>query len=127
MGTHFDTINEISDDGVSVEVYYTGPIVDEGVAPSGGVTPGALITYSDNADAYAEAAADATSVIGYAGGNVLAADPAEGTASDLRTDYAEDERFPIRGCKGDVFWGIIASLTSYVSFATSPGVAGSYS
>lgn len=102
-------INDIPDDGISVEVEYSGPIGGEGIVPTGeAVTPGAIVEYTTTEGEIDECGADSTQAIGYAVGNVRADDPAVGTESDLRTDYGEGERFSYRNEYGDVFWGILA-------------------
>lgn len=99
--------NEFNDDGISVLIDYEGPVSAEPDAASA-VTPGAVVEFTTNENECQEAGAGSTKAFGYAGPNVRADDPAEGTESDLRTDYAAGERVNVRNNYGDKFWGILA-------------------
>lgn len=99
--------NEFSHDGTSVEIAYEGPIGGE-LTANGAVTPGAVVEYHTNAGEGQEGTADSAQIVGFATGNALASDPADGVESDLLTDYADGERFSYRNRHGDKWWGILA-------------------
>lgn len=96
-----------------VAVHLAGSPVDEILIPTGQtVTPGAVVQSSTTAGEGQEAAADSVTVIGWAPDNISQKNPTDGSAVDVRADYAAGDRVVIFGTPGDEFMGILADQVS---------------
>ena len=104
------------DDAANTNGVYVGGGIDPTERIAGAaVTPGAIVVTEGTTDGECIETADAedgSRALGYALDNASAADPAVGTAKDLRTDYDTGDTVRINRHVGSRFMGIIKASSA---------------
>lgn len=108
----YDIGQQPNNNGVTVDFGPGGTFSPMEYIADGAVTPGAVVVPSATDGKAAEAGALALNALGWVLENVAPADPALGTAKDLRTDFADGKRIRVCRNHGSRFMGLILASSA---------------